>query len=232
MALTKHTKTLMIVAMLSIYGCYSFFIERDIYEISYPEENSWNIDFIHVYHRKCSVKFVISNPPKNKFELMEFLIKNLPELMNNYDDSSICGFEFYEEKWYLNRFFTTLYLDDQTIPDAIRNKYGDNVLNDFVTEGIGIKDGNPFFSFGVSVSPYLVYFPYGCYPQNDKNHWFLRFWHHLPNGKGQVEKLIPASYILADSLKTKENADRYQDLVIPKELIDSQNKDKWPLIYR
>lgn len=227
MELTKKTKILAIVAILFICSCYSFFVETDIYQISYPKEDSWNIDFIHVYHRKCSKKFVISNPPKDKFELMEFLIENLPKLINEYDDSSICGFEFYEEKWYLNRFFTTLYLDDQTIPDAIQNKYGKKALNDFVMENIGIKDNNPNFSFGVGISPYLIYYPYG-YSRNDKNHWFLRFWHYTK--KGEIENLIPASYVLADSLKTKENEGRLQDLVIPQELLKFKNK--WPLIYR
>jgi hypothetical protein len=231
MALTKRKIAFLFVSLIFAYGFYTFFLETDIYHITYPKKDEWNYDSFNVYHSESDKRFVISNPPKEKLDVVNYLIENMSK-WRKYQDSETTSFSFYEEKSYLNRYFTTLSLDGVTIYEAIKYHNPEDLKNDMEPIGISLdKYQNPYFSFGVGPNPYLVYFPRRN-PTNSVLHWFLKYWHYLPNGKGVFEKFIPASYEFPDSLKNKKYEDRYTDWVIPKELIEPKNKDKWKWILR
>lgn len=237
MAIIRKVKITVTISVMLTYFCYTYFIETAVYEISYPRENSWNVDFIYQFHNHCAKKFIMTNPPKKKLDYWDVILEELPSLLKNHYDSSVCSFEIYEEKWYLNRFFTLFYLDDQTIFNAIKNKYGKDELKNFMYQGVSIRNISPYYDnprlyySGEDVYPLLVYFPFG-YPKGSNRHWFLNFWHRKSDGTGSEDILLPASYELADSLKTKENEERYHELVIPRELRDPKNQDKWKNIFR
>jgi len=231
MAITRKVKIhIGIVVIFILYCLYIFFVKSDIYEINYLEEDKGDSYFSPSY-KVQSRTFLISNPARERFEIWELLILNISDLVVDEKKSDYYFFNFFEEKWYLNRFFTVLHIDENiSVYDAYSERQKLK-YNELVYEHIRFKDNNPYITFKGTKSPYLVYFPFG-YPKGSNRHWFLNFWYRKSDGTGSEDILFPASYELADSLKTKENEGRHDELVIPKELKDPKNKDKWKHIFR
>lgn len=229
MAITRKVKMLISIAVImSLYCLYLFFVKFDVCEIKYLDDYN---DEHSSSHNSQSRTFLITNPPKDRFEIWDFLIQKISVFCVDEKTNEHVVYNFFEEKWYLNRFFTILYIDKNiSVYDASfeRQKY---LHKQFIYEFIRFKDNNPYLTYKSSKSPYLVYFPYG-YPKGSNRHWFLNFWHRKSDGTGSEDILLPASYELADSLKTKENEERYHELVIPRELRDPKNQDKWKNIFR
>jgi intergrase/recombinase len=91
-------------------------------------------------------------------------------------------------------------------------------------------DDLPFYRFKRVDSNYsVVYFPFG-YPKGANTHWFIYHWEYLHENQKSHQSFFEASYYPIDSLKGKV-AD-YQELVIPHELKDPKNKDRWKNVAR
>jgi hypothetical protein len=234
-----HSKKILVAFFLIIiYYLYSYYIKTDIYAISYPKANDWNVDFIYGFHPKSHKKFVISNPPKEQLDLLGFVIENLPNLYHKYYSPTnkleglksierTSNFTLYEEKWFLNRFFTTLYLDDVTINEAVQHKYGKECWDSMSKIYVNFLEHNPYIVLDQKTAK-LVYFPDGN-PKYSKNHWYIHYYYHPNTGK-PYSRFIPASYSPIDSLKGK--VANYQELVIPHELKDPKNKERWKNVAR
>lgn len=224
----KRKLILFLITFIILYGVYSFCFETDIYLINYPERNTLNYADFDQYHRANVKRFVISNPPKEKLDLLNYLVEN-SDLWLDYRNTEIKGFTFFKERWYLNRYFTTLDLVGQTVSEAIEYGHPENTIDEVALDGVSTDNQeNLYIPFGNSVNPYLVYFPFGHSRQNSDLHWFLKYWSRAPDGSTS-EKLVPAYLSLPDSLRRKSH---FQELLIPAELKDPRNNDKWPWIKR
>ncbi len=167
-------KIIIVILFILSYCTYSIFINTDIYSIKFPYKNDINIEYINDFHPIYQIKFIVSNPPVDSGKYVKFIIGNLQYLMNEYLKNDTMSFIFYQEKWFLNRFFSTLNLDDRTINEAIILEYGYEYFNrnmKYIT--IFFEDKKPYLEIKRLNEFTLLYFPFGSSKQINSN-WLVR----------------------------------------------------------
>lgn len=112
MAITRKVKMLISIAVImSLYCLYLFFVKMDVCEIKYLDDyNNGHSSS----HNSQSRTFLITNPPKDRFEIWDFLIQKISVFGVDEKINEHVIYNFFEEKWYLNRFFIFLYMDGNT----------------------------------------------------------------------------------------------------------------------
>ncbi len=203
---------------LILYIIYTFYIQTEIYKLSYPYVDDWNIDYIYQFHPKNNHYVVISNPPKNKLDFLNFIISKSNNIKAMSNKTAFERLEIFEEKWYFNRFFTIFYLDDCTIEEAMGSKFKDNNKKylEWNKMSLGITNDSLFIVYNdTNKDSTLLYYPKGKY---NNYHWVLNV---------RVEDSLTGKLIYKD-LIIKNELMKF----MPKELFVVENKEKWKNIFR
>lgn len=198
-------KIMIVILFIISYSIYSIFIKTEIYRIKFPYKNDMNVDYVNDFHPIGQIKFIVSNPPIDSSKYVNFIIGNLQYLMNEYLKNDTRSFIFYQEKWFLNRFFSTLTLDDRTINEAIILKYGYEYFNkEMENIIISFEDKKPYMKIKKINKYNLLFFPLGSIKHNDLN-WLVQC-DSFKNGK----KIMPPNDPTID-VKTRDQIKKIID---------------------